>query len=115
VAAEIDFSDLLLMAHRSIAFSFFPLPPRVNTSLSPLLLLCNMSDEKQALLNATPATSNGYSVVQVDSYIAPSIRESLGLALHEYGMLFLGVCGALGMGATPLLFYYFFGDLIGQV
>jgi len=29
--------------------------------------------------------------------------------------LLLGVAGALAMGATPLLFYYFFGNLIGEV
>lgn len=80
-------------------------------------LLLSSSDSNTKEYATTPATTNnqGYTSVQVGAYIQPSQREKLGLILYEWLLLLLGVAGALAMGATPLLFYYFFGNLIGEV
>ena len=81
-------------------------------------LLLSSSDSNTKEYATTPATTTnnqGYTSVQVGAYIQPSQREKLGLILYEWLLLLLGVAGALAMGATPLLFYYFFGNLIGEV
>lgn len=39
----------------------------------------------------------------------------LGPTRFEKMLLLLGALGSIGLGAAPLAFYYFFGDLLSQV
>ena len=53
-------------------------------------------------------------------YIEPTVPPllkpaTLSIRWIEIIMILFGICGSIGVGVMPLAFYYFFGQLIGQL